>query len=357
MNISTAQKDEDPFQNKPSGGYEWWYFDAISADKEWSLVIIFYQGNPFSPRYIQAIEAGNTIPDEFPAVSISIYHNTKTEFYSFIEYTQNDFKWDEEKSVCTIGPHSFSKEVTESTLNYKLSMNEQLLSGHKISGKIEFSGRPSLLDIQPEKKEQTEHHFWNLLQYSAQVKGHLEVAGKSGSHSIDFKGTGYHDHNIGLEPMKNDFEDWYWGRYHFKDSTLIYYVMNRKEDKQYQAWLISNDSDSVIDRFDTIELEENAKNIFGLSSDRKLVFSSKDTTVTIHATLPIDDGPFYQRFLGQAVMKRHDLVDVSNGFSEYIYPQNIYRRLFWPAVKMRLRFNDQKPHWVQKFKSFYEWTW
>ncbi len=72
MNISTDHLDENPFPNKPSGGYEWWYFDALSKDGNWSFVVIFYQGNPFSPEYIRNIKKNSTDPDEFPGVSISI---------------------------------------------------------------------------------------------------------------------------------------------------------------------------------------------------------------------------------------------------------------------------------------------
>jgi hypothetical protein len=50
-------------------------------------------------------------------------------------------------------------------------------------------------------------------------------------------------------------------------------------------------------------------------------------------------------------------VSVAEGISEYIYPENIYSKKFWPAIRMRLRFAKKKPHWVQRFKMFYEWTW
>jgi hypothetical protein len=56
-------------------------------------------------------------------------------------------------------------------------------------------------------------------------------------------------------------------------------------------------------------------------------------------------------------MNKDNNVSITEGISEYISPSNIYKKKFWPAVKMRLRFANQKPHWVQKFKLFYEWTW
>ncbi|WP_322570634.1 hypothetical protein [Rhodohalobacter sp.] len=57
----------------------------------------------------------------------------------------------------------------------------------------------------------------------------LAVRGKKVEQDITFSGIGYHDHNIGQEPMKESFRDWYWGRYHFEEFTLVYYLMQKHE--------------------------------------------------------------------------------------------------------------------------------
>lgn len=356
MNISTDHKDENPFPNKPSGGYEWWYFDALSEDGNWSFVIIFYQGNPFSPEYIRNIENISSTPDDFPAVSISVYNRNKTEFYSFVEYSADDFNWDKKSDSCSVGPHSFSKSENDSQLVYSIHLQDTLTSGHSIKGDIDFNS-PIITKASIDSKNPGEHHFWNLIQPKAEVSGTIEINGKSGEHKIKFDGSGYHDHNVGLEPMKEDFKDWYWGRYHFENSTLIYYVMNRLNEKQYKAWLISNKDGEVIDEFSSANTEGFLRNMFGLRSARKITLKSVDSEVTVQAALPLDDGPFYQRFLGRAILHKDGKVSVTEGISEFIYPENIYTRKFWPAIKMRLRFANKKPHWVQRFKMFYEWTW
>lgn len=355
MNISTDHQDENPFPNKPSGGYEWWYFDALSSDGKWGFVIIFYQGNPFSPEYIQQMAKSSATADEFPAVSISIYNKEKTEFYSFVEYSESEFEWDEDTSTCRTGPHSFKKSVIESELTYSLQLDDILPSGHSIKAALEFKNTVMSNDLLTEKKSET-HHFWNLIQPKAQVKGEIELEGKSGTQTISFNGTGYHDHNVGIEPMKDDFKDWYWGRFHFEGSTLIYYVMNRNNEKQYTAWLIADNNEDLV-QLEQVELDSSLKSLFGLKSARKIVLKSDDSEITIQSAIPIDNGPFYQRFLSKAIMNRNGKISVSDGISEYIYPENIYAKKFWPAVRMRLRFDRKKPHWVQKFKMFYEWTW
>jgi len=357
MNISTSHRDENPYPNKPSGGYEWWYFDAISDDNDWSFVIIFYQGNPFSPKYIEQIKNRGAFPADFPAVSISVYNRNSTEFYSFLEYSKDDFSFNDETDEFRFGTHVFKKEISDDNLIYTLQLDEQLPSGHSLKAHLKFSCLGINDILFKTRNTELEHHFWNLIQPRANVSGSLEFTGKSDVQAITFKGTGYHDHNVGLEPMQNDFEDWYWGRYHFKDYTLIYYVMNRKNDKQYQAWLINNDNQQIIDTFTSAELDGKLTNLFGLKSARKVILKSDTTDITIQTALPIDNGPFYQRFLGQAVMNRGDSISVTEGISEYIYPSNIYNKKYWPAVKMRLRFNYEKPHWVQKFKLLYQWTW
>ncbi len=357
MKISTDHKEDIPFTNIPSSGYEWWYFDAISNDGEWSFVVIFYIGNPFSPEYIQNIAQHSAKPDAHPAVSISVYHRSKAEFYSFVEYTETDLKWDEEKEILKIHGNTFSKITEEDVLIYQIRLNEKLESSHSISAQIEFKSRISNPALFKESDEGAKRHFWNLVQPKADVKGNILIKGKTGSHQINFKGLGYHDHNVGLEPMKDDFIDWYWGRLHFEKFTLIYYVMNRKKEQQHRAWLVSSDNQKVLDKFDKVETEDKRTSLFGISSARKIILKSKNSEVTIQANTLIDSGPFYQRYISKALINRNNELTVAEGITEFIYPKNIYKKLYWPAVRMRLRFNQKKPHWVQKFKMFYEWTW
>ena len=357
MKISTDHNEDAPFGNKPSGGYEWWYFDAISNDGEWSFVVIFYIGNPFSPKYIQNIDQHSAKPDAHPAVSISVYHRSKTEYYSFVEYSENDLQLSKDAQTLKIGSSLFSKETKGNQLIYKLELDQSLESSHAISGSIEFRSQTSNPELIKNSGEEVQKHFWNLVQPKADVKGSISIKGKNGSHMINFLGSGYHDHNVGLESMKEDFIDWYWGRFHFKNTTLIYYVMNRKKEQQHRAWLVSSDKQKVLDEFDVVETEDKRTSLFGISSARKIILKSKNSEVTIQANTFIDNGPFYQRFISKAIMNRNNELTVAEGITEFIYPKNIYKKLYWPAVRMRLRFNQKKPHWVQKFKIFYEWTW
>lgn len=354
MNISTKLEDEHIDPRKPSKGYEWWYFDALSTDKKWGIAIIFYEGNPFSPKYI---EQEGSLPSDFPGISISVYRNGKTEFYSFLEYKPGKFKWDEDSQSGSVGSNFFKKVETEEELVYDLLIDQTLDSGHVLSAKLKFISS-KLADDLIVRESETEKHFWNLIQPQAQVNGSLIIQGKSDDHSVLFTGAGYHDHNTGHEPMKDSFEDWYWGRFHFKESTLIYYIMNGLDGKQqYEAWLVSKDGKEILSEFDHIELKYFTKNRFGLNSARKFELKSEKSSAIIQASKLLDNGPFYQRFLSDIVLQNGEEVLAGTGFSEYIKPSKIYEEKYWWMVRMRLRFLTEKPHWVQKSKMFYEWTW
>ena len=45
----------------------------------------------------------------------------------------------------------------------------------------------------------------------------LVLDGRTDMYNIALNGLGYHDHNVGFEPLKDSFKDWYWGRVHFID--------------------------------------------------------------------------------------------------------------------------------------------
>ncbi|MBO6535738.1 MAG: hypothetical protein JJ966_05905 [Balneolaceae bacterium] len=355
MNISTKTEDEYLNPDKPETSYEWWYFDALSADKEWSMVIIFYQGNPFSGNYIEGSYSKD--PEQYPAISISVYKQGKAEYYSFLEFPASKFLWDEEEDIhCSIGGCAFRRTVLADTVEYELNLNQTLDSGHSISGKLKFIGNRTKSSL-IQSESPTDKHAWNLLLPRSKVVGSVKIAGKTDTYHIGFHGNGYHDHNIGFEPMSKSFKDWYWGRVHFKDYTLIYYIMNGHKDKQHQAWLISNDNQEIAGHLDVIELSKLKKNWLGLESYRDIKLSGVLGTVQIRQNSIIDNGPFYQRFLAEAEFNDVNGKEIKTGISEYIHPKRIEDKSYWWMVRMRLRYLREPAHWVQKRKMFYEWTW
>lgn len=355
MQISTDIQKLKPTDNPPEGAYEWWYFDGLSEDKKYGFVIILYLNNPFSTNYIKELDDSGLSVSKHPAISISLYKQQKTIYYSFLEFEERDFSWDHDDWTLSIKKHILRYNFKDGVMSFELELEQELASGHALSGTL--SGTSVVPAIDLISKENTEGHIWNLLAPSVDMEVNLQMSDGSNKELINGEFRGYHDHNYGEEPMKESFRDWYWGRYHFKDFTLIYYLMNKHQDKQFDAWLIDNRNQKVLCTFDEADLSYNQATFFGLSSARKIEFIADETQATIQLRNVVDNGPFYQRFLGEGIIKYKGQVQAAQGISEYIYPKNIYNKVYWPLVHMRLRYMMQEPHWVQKSNLLYPKTW
>lgn len=361
--ISDFNNDIRSLKKQP-GGYEWWYFDAADEHGTYRLVIVFYEGNPFSTRYIQALEtkylSEETLPEQFPAISISVCKDSVPVYYSFTEFNKEDTEFASDIPRLRVGSHRMAGCIEEGKLVFNLKLEETLPTGDALQGELTFKSPHIKHPLFNYPDDADNAHSWNLTQPRAEVSGRIKLSSGSENHEVvKFKGTGYHDHNIGREPMRNEFKDWYWGRFHFEQGTLVYYMMNRKTRQQRRAWLISRDNGRILQRFDKILLEDKSLTRFGLNVARRIILDNEEAQATIQQTRVMDNGPFYQRFDSDAflVVQGGSVPETSSGISEYLRPERIYRRMFWPLVNMRIRFNGKPPHWVQKSKILYRWTW
>lgn len=358
MNIISDVRKDVRSPSQRSGGYEWWYFDGISSDDRFSFVVILYEGNPFSTRYNGAQLADeNPSPADYPAISISIYEHGRPTYYSFTEFDPKGCHFDEEKPLVRVGDHTMEGVLSDGKLQYQLMLSEQLPNGDRLEGDIIFQSVRQELKLAGSQSQKG--HTWNLVQPRAEIEADLTLDINGEERKIQFDGFGYHDHNTGQEPMRNEFDDWYWGRFHFDSATLVYYVMNRKNEQQHRAWLFDNGDFSVRQQFDDISLADKGLTLFGLNTAHKLGFRSADTEIQIQQSKLLDNGPFYQRYKSDGFLSWSNgkQVERATGITEYIKPSRVYARLFWPFVNMRIWYKTEGPHWVQRSQQLYRWTW
>lgn len=368
MKMSSDFKQDIPVVKQLPGSYEWWYFDGRDHKGEYQFVVIFYEGCPFSSKYIRWQDKHpdheSAKASQYPAVSISVYQNGKTIYYAMSEYAPADAVFNRDRVSIRIGRNTLEGFFEDGHLVYSIKLDEVLPSGDRISGILRYiSPEPNPMLFHREKKEDASEnqnsHAWNLVQPLAQVKGVLSVSTvNTNEKPIIFEGVGYHDHNIGFEPMKNEFTDWYWGRIHFNDFTLVYYAMNKKGGTQHKAWLIGADNQLIIASARGLIADGKSSTFFGLRPARRLVFEFDSGRLAVDMNQVIDNGPFYMRFKSQARFETGEYKgEISYGLSEYIRPARIHNRFFWPLVHMRYRFAYQRPHWVQRSSTLYRWTW
>lgn len=361
MKILSDPREDVRHWPKPSGGYEWWYFDGISYDGKYSFVVIFYEGNPFSTRYNRLLADGKKpSPSEFPAVSISIYEEGDPIYYSFTEFEKKHAFFDKNRPLVNIGSHKLKGSFGDDQLKYELNLEEELPSGDGIEATFEFQNPSPEADLFKGDHPDNGDHEWNLVQPRAEVRAEIRITARQEEpRHFSFEGNGYHDHNTGKEPLRDEFRDWYWGRFHFDYGTLVYYTMNCPEAYQYRAWLFEKDNGALIQCFDQIDFSDKGLSLFGLKPARKIGFRSPGMEIQVQQSRLLDNGPFYQRYQGDAFLQipGKDIVESTAGISEYIRPDRIHSRIFWPLLNMRIRNKAEAPHWVQRSKILYRWTW
>lgn len=197
----------DPYR---PGAYEWWYFDALSDDGRWALVIIYFLGSPMSPYYKTVVDGKNSKPMDWCGVFVSLHENVNQQWieraYAYNLYRHGEF---------TDAPHhlriGLSTITTETSplggWAYHLSLQEKgLWTGET---RVEATFTPTIAPIgHPPLGDDRESHTWACVAPVCKTDTKITLANGS---NIVFQGHGYHDHNYGQLPW-NDMTRWYWMR-------------------------------------------------------------------------------------------------------------------------------------------------
>jgi hypothetical protein len=210
--------------DKPSGAYEWWYFDALADGGKEAVVITFLDNFVFSPRYNSYSPADGSERKRFPAVSFVYYENGKPLYRCINEFSAGAFTASEEIPECRIGESSFHFESAPYGTGYLISINAGLSGGRRLEANLEWLSIEA--DLAPGSFcHQDTAHCWNMVAPRSDVTGKITVFNRNGK-SVDvkhFRGTGYHDHSLDNRWLPRTVRDWQWGRCHFGDSTAVFY--------------------------------------------------------------------------------------------------------------------------------------
>jgi carotenoid 1,2-hydratase len=195
----------------PSGGYLWWYVDALSDDGQHGLSIIAFVGSVFSPYYAWARRRGTiTNPDHFCALNVALY-SRQARRWSMTERGAAHNHRDRARLV--IGP---------SQLHW---------NGQSLCIEIDEVGAPlprrirGTVTLHPQQLfrfstplDATGRHRWGPLAPHARVEVDLSHPDQR------WRGHAYLDSNEGDEPIERAFTEWDWSRSAMKDgSTAVLY--------------------------------------------------------------------------------------------------------------------------------------
>jgi len=202
-------------------------------------------------------------------------------------------------------------------------------------------------------------HRWNLIQPGALATG--EVIISQNERKLDtcsFETKGYHDHNIGLRPLEHDFDDWYWGRVHIGDDTLVWYNMCTNSIAESAAWLFEKGEVDFARQVRITPTSDVATSVFGFNRTRSWIVDLDDKQVRIMDDQVWDNGPFYQRYRVKLVDMKGRIVDGSiPGIAEYILPSRITTNWVKPMIQIRYRKAGGRGNWIQRSSTLSRLTW
>jgi carotenoid 1,2-hydratase len=363
----TSSLAADVWSPKPNAkAYEWWYFDAISDDGRDTLVVIFLDNFIFSPRYnrrkgeeekgrrgeiasnapISATDAElnpqsaiQNPPSNVPAVAFTYYRDGKPLYRVINEFDGNEFSASATEPSCRIGENFFKFESAPYGTGYFISIKANLKKNFSLEAQLEWVSIES--DFSPAKTINPDNaHVWNLAVSRADVSGKINIRDEKGKELsvVQFRGTGYHDHNYDNRWLPETVKNWQWGRAHFTDSTAVFYRYKEFGEATASTKLFTIRDGEMRDRDADYDEQLFARDIFGIKYPQRLTFLTKDNIrLRVKQTKIIDSSFFYLRFLSEMTLTLRDgKPRKSTGITEYLNPKALkYWWLDW-LVNMRI---------------------
>ncbi|MFN3330805.1 MAG: hypothetical protein ACK419_07765, partial [Pyrinomonadaceae bacterium] len=329
-------------QQKKQEAYEWWYFDAISDKEREALVVIFMDNFIFSPRYNQAIRKKQKKPDaeicRFPAIAFFFYKDGKVLYRAINEFAKDEFQAEVDRPFCRIGSSEFHFDCTPYGSGYLVKVNAKLPKNKRLEASLEWLSVES--DLLPKKTDFIESaHNWNLVAARSDVTGKIKVFNENGKleNTVNFRGTGYHDHNADSRWMPETVEDWYWGRVHFSDSTVVFYHYKESHTKKPVTKLVvtKNGSANILDA--NLEKKKPRINRYGLIYWQELNFMSQGFELSVNQCKILDNSFFYLRFLSQAQIEFPDgTKHIGKALSEHLSAKKLKKGWYDWLIDMRI---------------------
>ncbi len=340
--ISSCILDDVWHPKKKREAYEWWNFDALSDDGREAVTITFLDNFIFSPQYNSEIRNlkneihstnGHSATFRFPAVVFVYYRDGKAIYRAISEYGAEDFRPSSDNPECHIGKSSFRFESAAYGDGYVITVDTTLGKHKRVQANFEWlSIESNFLPNTPTEK--VKGHSWNLVAPRSDVTGRIKIVDNAGisSDEINFRGTGYHDHDSDDRWLPETVKSWQRGRVHFPDATAVFfrYCETESESPITKLCLIRDGKIEVFDA--TSDAQQFSRNIFRVKyPSRFQIASGKNLRLKIKQNTISESSFFYIRFFSEMTLSLGDGKPRKGiGISEHLAPKALkYRWLDW----------------------------
>ncbi|HMO80970.1 MAG TPA: hypothetical protein PKD24_09275 [Pyrinomonadaceae bacterium] len=317
---------EDP------GAYEWWHFDAMSDDGREAVAIVFSDNYIYAPRVPPFWDTWGAIAGKrFPAVSFAYFLDGRLVYRSIRDHINCDFVAETDRPGCRVGDSSFSFDSAAYGSGYFVSMVVPLAGGRTLKAQLEWLSIESDLSLASEEGAITAR-VWNVVVPRSDVSGRIDVEDRRGRRlaTHHFRGTGYHDHQIDRRGREGISGEWYWGRAHYYDSTLVFGRLRASENDDGDSNLIVvRDGVIRLRRAATLETEF-SRDILGIRYPARFRLTTDEGLQVKSKTIKtIQSGFYFLRFINEiTLMLRDGIPRKTLGIAEFYPPRARSSRWF-----------------------------
>ena len=296
MHVKIGHDGDIPERIQDFGSYEWWYFDAIDESQQLAITIIFFDGMPMSPYWLEALPQADS--RNYSGYAVSVYRKGK-KLAGFVHHTEhNEILSTDDELYIRMGGMTFKKQGLSYTIGIETEYQDATCS---LQGELRFTNQHQQFQSH---EMGSGNHCWRLIAPQCEVSGHLTFYQYEDIHSEwTFDGHGYHDCNSGKDALYADYDEWYWGRCDIGNNQIIIYY--HYPETTYQKELcIAYIADPMqgIKRIEGCVITLNTKrltsSLMNIASEIHISGHIEQSAITfqVNHLNALEFGPFYYRF-------------------------------------------------------------
>ena len=341
------------WMEQTENAYEWWYFDSVSEGDggEWSLVVIFLLGSPFSP-YSRECELGlRPDPIHHNGVFVALHHRGRLLHYLYARYPPGAISGYTADSSSTLGlqfgPNTWREPSPGS---FVIALNEENANRRRITARLTFSasgsGQASLqgpLNVQSDPR-----HRWLPVVVGGSALCEIELHSPGETHEperIVFRGGAYHDHNWGTLPFEATIRQWLWARADFGPgrAAVVYQTIPARRDQPTRTLLLTSKPGEPLQTHTNAEVRtiRSARNGYGIVYPREIIARYDGDALTWRFGRSLESTPFYMRCLSEsswegAAPTQFATMLHGQGIGEMLRPRGMGAWLVSHAMRLRI---------------------
>jgi len=319
------------------GSYEWWYADFISDDTDWSLVVIFLLGNPFSAYYRQSFLKEDSSPIDHNGVFFALHRRGQLRHYAFINYPAKAITNNGVGTGLSFGPNSFSFAIDS---GFRAEFHEENANRRVLDAVVTLQPT-SARSESPATVDPNAGHWWLPAIAAGRAEVDIAIRSLGASRAIErikFSGSGYHDHNWGVLPFGREIDHWTWARSDFGDgkAALFYWTVEDGGRQTCSLLIFYRTSLPVVYENAIVNVEKWRISKFGTRSPKKVVIAIDNLLLSISTNELLEDVPFYVRYRHTATLTVDGVQQTGVGIGEFFKPAPLATPIVSSALTRRI---------------------